>query len=297
MTEREAPQQVPTCPRHPDRVSYVSCQRCGRPTCPECQRPAAVGIQCVDCVREGQRGMRTARTQFGGRVTDGNPLVTKVLVGLCVVVWVGQLISPRVTRELEFLPVLSDTEPWRFLTAAFVHAPSLQDFWHIGFNMYALWIIGQYLEPLLGHARYLALYLISAVGGSVGYLLLASTPDSVAGYAQTGWFTPTVGASGAIFGLFLALFILNRHLGRATGGILVLLVINAVIGFTIPSVAWQAHLGGAVTGALCALAVTWAATPERRRWQWVGLAAVLVLVVVLAMVRYATVQLPFVVLH
>jgi membrane associated rhomboid family serine protease len=238
-----------------------------------------------------------ARTQFGGRVTDGDPIVTKVIIGICVAVWIGQLVWPRVTAEMQFVPVLGDTEPWRFLTAAFVHAPSVQDFWHIGFNMYALWIIGQYLEPLLGRTRYVAIYLISAVGGSVGYELLASTPNSIADYARTGWFTPTVGASGAIFGLFLVLFILNRHLGRATGGILVLLVINAVIGYTIPSVAWQAHLGGAVTGALCALVVTAAASPGRRVWQWAGLTGVLALVVVLAMVRYATVQLPFVVVH
>lgn len=297
MSEPTATDRAPVCARHPDRVAYTNCQRCGRPACPDCQRPAAVGFQCVDCVRESAKGSRMARTQLGGKVSDGNPIVTKVLIGICVVLWVGQLASPQVTYDLEFAPVLGDVEPWRFLTAAFVHSPSISTVWHIGFNMYALWIVGQYLEPLMGRARYLALYLISAFGGSVGYLLLASVPSSRLDYQNTGWFTPTVGASGAIFGLFLALFILNRHLGRSTGGILVLLVINAVIGFTVPGIAWQAHLGGAVTGAVCAGIIALAVRPDRRRWQIPGLVGVCVVLVGLAVLRYATVQLPFIIIR
>ena len=113
MTEPMAEQQAPVCPRHPDRVSYVRCQRCGRPTCPECQRPAAVGVQCVDCVREGQKGMRTPRTQFGAAVTTGRPVVTLTIIAICVVVWLAQQVSPTVTQELSFAPYQGVSEPWR----------------------------------------------------------------------------------------------------------------------------------------------------------------------------------------
>jgi membrane associated rhomboid family serine protease len=278
------------CPRHPDRVSYVSCQRCGRPTCPQCQRPAAVGIQCVDCVRASSRGDRATRTQLGGRASrDSRPLVTYGLIGLCVLIWLGQLASPTVTGRLEFWPPLGWHEPWRFLTAAFVHDPSVADIWHIGFNMYALWIVGQYLEPLLGRARFLALYLISAVGGSVGYLLLTGPQTDALG-RQASW-APTVGASGAVFGLFAALFVLNRHLGRSTSGLLVLFAINAAIPFIMPNVAWQAHVGGLVTGAACAGAVALTSprtTAARQRLQLPLLALILVVVCALAVIRYQT---------
>ena len=116
--------------------------------------------------------------------------------------------------------------------------------------MFALWQIGIYLEPMLGRVRFAALYLISALGGSVGYLLLATPPGGIADLQQgSSWVIGTVGASGAVFGLFAALLVLNRHLGRSSAGIVVVLAINAVLGFVVPGIAWQAHLGGAITGA------------------------------------------------
>lgn len=285
-TEPATAQEVPVCPRHPDRVSYVRCQRCGRPTCPECQRPAAVGIQCVDCVRDSARTARMPRTQLGGRVATGRPVVTISLIAICVAVWLLQQVSDQVTQYVLFVPVLGDKEPWRFLTAAFAHSPS--QFLHIAFNMYALWAIGQYLEPLLGRIRFAALYLISAVGGSVGYLLLAHPPTNAADLGG-GWFTPVVGASGAVFGLFAALLVLNRHLGRSSAGIAAVLLINAAIGFVIPGIAWQAHLGGAVTGAACALVLAGTSGQRRRRLQVPGLVAVSVALVLLAVLKYAVV--------
>lgn len=291
MTEQQAG-PLPVCPRHPDRVSYVSCQRCGRPTCPACQRPAAVGIQCVDCVKEGARSMPKARTVFGGSAGNGKPYVTYTLIGLCVLIWIGQLASPQVTQWLEFAPIQGYHQPWRMLTVAFVHAPSLTDVYHIGFNMYALWVVGQYLEPLLGRARFLTLYLISGVGGSVGYELMTSPP--VPPYDQpSGWTTATVGASGAIFGLFAALLIMNRHLNRSTGGIIALIVINLFIGFVVPGIAWQAHVGGAIVGAICALAFTLTAEKARRALQWPALGVILVVIVALAYARYAAAGLPY----
>ena len=121
-----AGQSVPVCPRHPDRESYVRCQRCERPTCPECQRPAAVGIQCVDCVREGSKSIRTARTPFGGAVAgNAPPRVTQTIIGLCVAVYVLQVLpNSTVTEDFKFAPVYAMAEPWRLLTSAFLHSPS-----------------------------------------------------------------------------------------------------------------------------------------------------------------------------
>ena len=286
MTEPMANPAAPVCPRHRDRVSYVRCQRCGRPTCPECQRPAAVGVQCVDCVREGQRSVRAPRTQFGAAVRDGRPVVTLTIIGICTAVWLLQQVSPSVTQELSFAPYQGVSEPWRFLTAAFAHAQGQP--LHILFNMFALYQIGSYLEPMLGRARFASLYLISALGGSVGYLLLATPPGSVQDLRQgSAWVIGTVGASGAVFGLFAALLVLNRHLGRSSAGIVAVLAINAVLGFVIPGIAWQAHLGGAITGAVLAALITVTAPRPRQRLQLPALAVVALIVIGLAVAKYA----------
>lgn len=278
----------PTCPRHPDQVAFVRCQRCNRPTCPACQRPAAVGIQCVDCVNEARRAAPAARSVFGGRATDGRPVVTIAIIAVCVAVWLLQQVSSSVTNDLAYVPYLSASEPWRFVTAAFVHSPS--QIFHILFNMYALWICGEYLEPLLGRARFAALYLISAFGGSVGYELLASVPASPYDTGHMGWVTGTVGASGAVFGLFAAVVVLNRHLGREAGPMIGLIVINAVLGFVISNVAWQAHLGGLVTGAAFA-AVIAASRSRKPVYAWAGMAILTVALIGLATWRYQSVDL------
>jgi membrane associated rhomboid family serine protease len=286
MSESAPVQAEPVCPRHPDRVAYVRCQRCGRPTCPECQRPAAVGIQCVDCVREGQKSMRAPRTQFGAKVaSDGRPVVTMTIIGLCAVIWVLQQVSPTLSAALEFWPPAARSEPWRFLTSAFEHAPG--QVLHILFNMYALWILGSYLEPMLGRLRFAALYLICAIGGSVGYLWLTSPQFDVA--SGSYFWSPVVGASGAVFGLFGALLVLNRHLGRSSGPIIGVIVINAVIGFVVPGIAWQAHLGGLLTGVAVAFIITATAPQNRRKLQLPAMAAVLVLLAVAAAGKYAVV--------
>src|SRR5680860_1490988 len=259
MTEPSPYQAEPVCPRHPDRVSYVRCQRCNRPTCPECQRPAVVGVDALDADREGQKSMRMPRTQFGATVTaGGRPVVTLAIVVICAVVWLLQQVSPQMTRDLAFVPVLGATEPWRFLTAAFAHSPG--QVLHILFNMYALWVIGQYLEPLLGRIRFAILYLVSAFGGSVGYLLLASPPPlplTQAGIDHSSWVVSLVGASGA------------------------------VLGFVVPGIAWQAHLGGLLTGAALAGVITLTAPQSRRRLQLPALVAVTVLLAIGAVAKYA----------
>ncbi|HEX5969568.1 MAG TPA: rhomboid family intramembrane serine protease [Intrasporangium sp.] len=277
------------CPRHPDREAYVRCQRCGRPACPECQRPAPVGIQCVDCVREAAQTVPRTRTVLGGRATDGRPLVTYSLIGLCVAVFLAQWVSDDVTNDYAFRPIQGWTEPWRFVTAMFLHAP--QSLLHIGFNMYALYILGTYLEPLLGRARFLALYLISGIGGQVAVLLFAGSPPVMGQLTQADadWFTPVVGASGAIFGLFGAMIVLNRHLNRSVAGIYTVLVINAVLGFVVPGISWQAHLGGFLTGLASAGAIVLFRRQRVRHLTWVALGAVFALLVVITVGKYLTV--------
>jgi membrane associated rhomboid family serine protease len=272
-------QEAPVCPRHPDRVSYVRCQRCGRPACPECQRPAAVGFQCVDCIREQAASAPARRNAFGGAVRGDTPVVTYALIGLCVVVYLLQLVIPGITRSFAYAPVYTagaggviPAEPWRMLTAAFLHSPS--SFLHIAFNMYALYILGKVLEPAMGRARFLALYLISALGGSIGVLLLSDNP-----------LQPVVGASGAVFGLFGALFIVQRKRGGDVRQIVVLIAINAVIGFVVAGIAWQAHLGGLIAGAACAAAIAYAPRGVRQaRTQLLGLGGVVVLLALLTFV-------------
>jgi membrane associated rhomboid family serine protease len=274
------------CPRHPDREAYVRCQRCGRPACPDCQRPAAVGIQCVDCVREAARTSPSARTVFGGRATDGTPTVTYAIVAVCAVVYLAQRASDTVTRDFAFAPFVGWSEPWRFVTAAFLHSPSTV--FHILLNMFALWSLGQYLEPMLGRARFAALYLISGIGGQVAVTLLAGTP-TIAGL-QSGqddaWLTPVVGASGAIFGLFGALLVLNRHLRRSSAAMYATIAINAAFGFLYPGIAWQAHLGGLVTGLVCAAVIVLFRRQGMRHLVWAALGAVLAVLVVVTVAKY-----------
>ena len=274
-----AAEHVPVCPRHPDRVSYVRCQRCERPVCPECQRPAAVGVQCIDCVRQQARGRRPARTVFGGLASSGRPVVTLTIMGICIGLFVLQWgTQDGVTRALDFYPPLAIAEPYRFITSAFLHSTSF--LLHIVFNLYALWMVGPYLEGLLGHAQYAVLYLLSAVGGSVGFYLLVNASDPQA------WQTSAVGASGAVFGLFGALFVVNRRLNRDVGGIVAVLVVNAVLGFIASGIAWQAHLGGLVTGAVAAAILAY--LPRGRTGaRWAGMVAVAVLLVVVVGARTA----------
>lgn len=277
--------QVPVCPRHPDRPSYVRCQRCGRPACPDCQRAAAVGFQCVDCVNETKRTTPEVRSVYGGAVATGRPLVTFGIIAACVVVYALQMLIPGdwVYKQFAYnnifvAPQYGAFEPWRMLTSAFLHSPD--SFLHILLNMYTLWIFGQALEPVLGRARFLAVYLISALGGSVGYLLL--NPVLVPGQGLVG----LVGASGAIFGLFGAMLLVQRQRGGDTRQLWVLIAINGVIGFLIPHIAWQAHLGGLITGGLCAAVLAY--TPRGRRQgllQALGLAAVVVLLVAASWAR------------
>lgn len=275
----------PTCPRHPDRISYMRCQRCDRPTCPECQRPAPVGFHCVDCVAQARASHPVARTIFGGAVTDGRPLASYVLIGLCAVAYVLQLvIGDTFTLMWDFSPLMGRVEPWRFLTSAFLHGSST----HILFNMFALWTVGQSVEPLLGRARFVAVYLLSAFGGAIGYLLLATPPQTPARILADDWVVSMVGASGAVFGLFAALMLVLRHLGRSIAGLVGLLLINAAMPLFYRSIAWQAHVGGFLTGAALVAILIATRDRSRRHLQWPAIGGVAAVLVALVLWKYGT---------
>jgi membrane associated rhomboid family serine protease len=280
MSSTPAP-SVPRCYRHPDRETYIRCSRCERPICPDCMTSAPVGYQCPECVREGSKSVRQARTPLGAKIHERGDLVTKVLIGANVVVWlVGLLVGYRQLLEPFALANLVRFEPgaplvgvqvgewYRTLTAAFLH----QQIWHIGLNMFALWILGSMLEPVLGRWRFIALYVLSALGGSV-VSLLGLPPGGIA-----------IGASGAVFGLFGALFVVARRFGRDVTSVVFILAINAVISFTVPTIDWRAHLGGLITGALVAFAFAHAPKSHRLGSSIAAVAVMAALIVGVAVV-------------
>ncbi|WP_062305361.1 rhomboid family intramembrane serine protease [Demequina subtropica] len=243
---------APTCPRHPDRVSYVRCQRCGRPACPECQRPASVGIQCVDCVREAASQRRPIVNRLGFTSAYGTPYVTYGLIALNVLAYVyGTVAMGTATwqdawglwtglspAELAMYSNVGD-EWYRWISSGFVHFGLL----HLGMNMLVLFQFGTQLEPILGRVRFAALYLASLLGGSLVATLIA---PSVALHG---------GASGAIFGLIAAYAVVLSKLRLDYRSLLTTAGLWLVLGFVIPNISWQGHLGGAVAGALTMLAM------------------------------------------
>ncbi|WP_246147461.1 rhomboid family intramembrane serine protease [Nonomuraea turkmeniaca] len=262
---------VPTCYRHPDKETWVRCQRCDRPICPDCMRDAAVGFQCPECVAEGNRGVRQAKSTFGGSVVR-TPFVTYTILVINVLVFGAQyLAGNEVTGELAMWPagVAVLDQYYRLITAAFVHG----GVFHILFNCWALYVVGPYLERAFGHVRYVALYLISALGGSVLGLWLDPLNQ------------PTVGASGAIFGLFGAVFVVGRKLNMDVRGIAVLIAINLVITFVVSGISWTGHIGGLITGSLLAGAIAYAPKNNKTLWQVLAITGALALLAVLVVVR------------
>ena len=199
--------------------------------------PSAVGVHCVDCARRNASSRRGVSSLLGGRaITDA--LVTKGLIIACVTIYLVQMALPSLGAQFAFVPAVASSQPWRFMTTAFLHASLM----HLAFNMWALWVLGSALEPILGRWRFAALCALSALGGSTMIYWLASPT------APASWLTSTVGASGAVFGLFAALFIIQRRFGRDTSAIVGLLVLNLAISFIGANISWQGHLGGLVTG-------------------------------------------------
>jgi membrane associated rhomboid family serine protease len=279
--ESDVTASSPTCYRHPGRETYVSCVRCGRPACPECLRSAAVGQQCVECIREGSRGTRRATALFGGRVTN-RPVVTWTLVAINVLAYLGELINSNalinngaMVGRFNATIGVADGQFYRLLTSAFLHQPPGGGFgiFHIAFNMWALIVVGPALERMLGRARFLAVYLVSALGGSVFFYLIAR-PTAVG-----------LGASGAIFGLFGAWFVLSRRLHLDARMVVGLIAVNLLISFTVSGIAWQAHVGGLIAGSALTAAYAYAPRNNRTLTQIAATVAMLALLVIGVVVR------------
>ena len=277
-TPAESP---PVCYRHRDRESHIRCQRCERPICPDCMNPAAVGFQCPECVSEGARATRAGRTAYGGRRSADPTLTSKVLIALNAAVFL--LVSATGGAggawlyRLALLPVsgtalvdgrperftgVADGAVWQLLTSAFTHL----DLWHIGFNMLALWILGPQLEAVLGRSRFLSVYLLSALAGSALVYWL-SAPQ-----------TPTIGASGALFGLMGALVVVALKVGGNVSSLGLWIGLNFLVTVLGRSfISWQGHLGGFLGGVAVAAILVHAPRRARTRWQVAGLVLVGVL--------------------
>lgn len=253
----------PVCYRHPDRVTHIACQRCDRPICPACMTEAAVGFQCPNCVQRGNAKVRQPRTIAGGTVPANPGIVSTVIIAVNVLIFFiveatgGSLSSlyrdgamlAETTRYRDDVTARTgfvDGAWWRPLTSAFLHGGLL----HLAFNMLAIYIFGTFLERALGLARFIAAYIVSLLGASL--LVLWLTPSHVM----------TVGASGAVYGLFAIALIMLIKARQDVRFLLGLLAINLLISFT-GNISWQAHLGGFAVGAV--LGLLYAYTP--REWR------------------------------
>ncbi|HRY08639.1 MAG: rhomboid family intramembrane serine protease [Actinobacteria bacterium] len=228
---------------------------------------APVGFQCPECVAAGQAAVREPRTVFGGRLTSSST-VTITLIGICVAIFVVQSLVGvnSVASNWGMWPaaVAVNDEWYRLLTSVFLHGSWL----HLAFNMYVLYVLGPPLERLLGHVRFLALFLIAGLGGAV------------ASFSFSTINTVSVGASGAIFGLMGALVVAGRHLRADITQVLILIGINVVIGFIAPGVDWRAHLGGLLVGG--AVAFVFSKAPRGSSQTLVQVIGCAVIVLVLA---------------
>jgi membrane associated rhomboid family serine protease len=267
------------CYRHPDRETFVKCQRCGRPICGQCQTIAPVGVHCPECVREARgsaaSSVRPVGRRFANAVRPGSnrPVVTFTIIGLNVIVFILELLSGNsimgngtgaVAKLLAYYPGDIVVYPWTIITNAFVHANLI----HIGLNMYSLFVLGVPLERYLGRVRFIALYLIGTIGADVAV-------DFLSRYS-------VIGASGAIFALLGALILFSRRLGFNPTWLIVIGVVNLGYGFVATGISWQDHLGGLAAGLLVGALLLYTRTRKRQPLQLAGLIGLpVVLLVVL----------------
>jgi len=240
-----------TCYRHPDRVTGLSCSECGRPICTECMTMAPVGIRCPEHSGKPQGVQRVTRGVQRAAFEGTGAKVTKALVAINVGVYVAELLtgggvngtgSTIYLHGVLFGPLVEQGDWWRLLTAVFLHYGPV----HLILNMVGLYWFGSLLEERIGSGRYLMLYLVSGLAGSAGALLWSN-----------GFLTPTVGASGAIFGILGAGLVLERQRDYVFGGsALGVIIVNFVLTFSISSISKGGHIGGLVGGILCALGLT-----------------------------------------
>lgn len=235
------------CYRHPDRETGVSCSSCGRPICPDCMTPTPVGMRCPECASQKTRVVRNPTGTPGFETTPA----TYVLIAINVIVFLVEIatggggfftvgITQFVAEFALFGPSVAEGEWYRLVTSGFLHAGII----HIGFNMFLLLILGRLLEPALGTPRFLVLYFASLLAGSLGALVVE--PNAV-----------TIGASGAVFGLAGAVFIIARGRGMdaLAGEIGFLILFNLILSFASPRISVGGHVGGLIGGAICALII------------------------------------------
>jgi len=289
-------EQAPVCYRHPDRETYVRCVRCERPICPDCMRSASVGFQCVECVKQGAATIRQAKAAYGGKAR-ATPDVTYALLGLNVLMLVltqgfrlgvfGGGSPSELFQKLALRPCLgllpdgtcargfggvADGEYYRLLTSTFLHFGLI----HIALNMYCLFLIGPFLEQALGRLRFAALYLLSGLAGAALSYALGLTSEMAAG------------ASGAVFGLFAAFFVLERKRGNDVTQITTTIAINLVFSFSVPQIDWHGHVGGLIGGGLVTAALVYPpAGRQRALLQALGCLCVAVLIVAVVAARTA----------
>lgn len=297
------------CYRHPARQSFTLCQRCGRTICADCQIVSPVGLLCRDCTKQtgaaglsaGKRMTRGARVRARKFAALDTP-VTYTIIAANVLVFALQLLSyyfgnNGVTTALWYSPMYSLPpgvhevsggvidgypngvmlstvfEPWRILTATFTH--SVTWLFHIIFNMLTLFLFGRHLETMIGKWRYLALYLIAGIGGSLAVMLW--------GYADSAqMFSTTVGASGAIFGVLGATVVAFRVMNVNATSLIVMIAISLGMGF-LPgrTVSWQAHLGGVIVGAIAMWIILRTRGPRKKKQQVLALSLLGAVVVLL----------------
>jgi membrane associated rhomboid family serine protease len=266
---------VTACYRHTDREANIRCQRCERPICPECMRDAAVGFHCPSCVAEGRKSVRQARTVAGGRIPVDAGRTSLVLIGINVAVYLAQMATDNREPSVYQLGAMQGYsvavgEYWRLLTAAFLHGGLI----HLALNMYALYLFGPVAERVLGTGRFIATYFTLAIASSA-FVYLLTEPSTV-----------TVGASGAIFGLFGLVFVLMLKSGQDIRSLLVLLAINAFISLQ-NGISWQGHLGGFLAGLVIGAVFAYAPRASRTVWQTVAFAGIWVGIVVAVVARTA----------
>lgn len=278
-----------TCYRHPDRETGVSCSRCGRPICPDCMTPTSVGMRCPECAKDRTE----VKTPTYGGLTEGTAKVATALIGINVVAFVLQIatgaggfdVGGTIFEEgalcgnavgqggpcVGGAAIATDGgEWWRIITSGFLHGGLI----HVGLNMFLLYILGQVLEPAIGSARFLAIYLVSLIAGAAGAMLL-SDPWQF-----------TIGASGAIYGIFVATIVVAWHRGAmpVVQQLTFWLVLNLVFTFTVPNISAGGHLGGLVGGVIGAAFVIAVERRLARRSTLTGELAVLAVLGVISFV-------------
>jgi membrane associated rhomboid family serine protease len=250
-----------TCYRHPGRETGVSCSRCDRPICPDCMTPTSVGMRCPECAGDSTK----VRTPTFAASPSSVARATMILIGINVAAFLLEVLTGSGGLSSTGSTVFADGalcgnaigeggfcgggaiaesdggEWWRIVTSGFLHAGLI----HLALNMFVLYVLGQVLEPAIGTPRFVALYFVSLIAGSLGALLLTA-PDRF-----------TVGASGAVYGLFIATIIVARRRGldHVVSQLGFWLGLNLLITFTVPNISVGGHLGGLVGGALAALVV------------------------------------------